>query len=86
MKYPTNRGDMYEAYLQNSISCAYFSSQGTPDPVFQGISTQRQYTLLSTEKQFNQNDELNLYIVLNSNNQNIGGETINTYEYNQSIQ
>ncbi|WP_353487113.1 hypothetical protein, partial [Spiroplasma phoeniceum] len=86
MNYPTNRGDMYEAYLQNSTSDAYFSSQGTPDPVFQGISTQRQYTLLSTDKQFNQNDELNLYIVLNRNNENIGGETINTYEYNQSIQ
>lgn len=86
MNYPTNCGDMYEAYLQNSTSGAYFSSQGTPDPVFQGISTQRQYTLLSTDKQFNQNDELNLYIVLNRNNENIGGETINTYEYNQSIQ
>lgn len=86
MNYPTNRGDMYEAYLQNSTSGAYFSNQGTPDPVFQGISTQRQYTLLSTEKQFGQNDELSLYIVLNNNNENIGGETINTYEYNQSIQ
>ncbi|ALA98168.1 P123 [Spiroplasma kunkelii CR2-3x] len=58
----------------------------TPDPIFQGISTQRQYTLLSTDKQFGQNDELNLYVVLNKNNENIGGETINTYEYNQSIQ
>ncbi|QED24177.1 hypothetical protein [Spiroplasma citri] len=86
MHYPTNRGDMYEAYLQNSTSGAYFSSQGTPDPIFQGISTQRQYTLLSTDKQFGQNDELNLYVVLNKNNENIGGETINTYEYNQSIQ
>ncbi|ALA97632.1 P123 [Spiroplasma kunkelii CR2-3x] len=86
MHYPTNRGDVYEAYLQNSTSGAYFSSQGTPDPIFQGISTQRQYTLLSTDKQFGQNDELNLYVVLNKNNENIGGETINTYEYNQSIQ
>uniref|UniRef100_UPI0015E12D02 hypothetical protein n=1 Tax=Spiroplasma melliferum TaxID=2134 RepID=UPI0015E12D02 len=86
MKYDTDRGDMFEAYLQNSTSGAYFSNQGTPDPVFQGISTQRQYTLLSTEKQFGQNDELSLYIVLNNNNENIGGETINTYEYNQSIQ
>lgn len=84
--YDTPRGDMIEAYLQSNSSGAYFTTNSTPSPVFTGMTTQRQYTLLTTEKRFTENDELKLYVVLNKNNQNIGGETTNTYEYNQSIQ